>query len=237
MTSVAGPLLVSGPLRVGSDGLETIGDTLYLQKNRLANLDVLAGTLVVNALGEVMVNGDLAVSGNVAIGGILGVNTITPIGNNDLTIDLTRYGGTGTESGDLVTRFGKFIIAHEGKAVATIDASGSARFAGDVVASGSGIFRKLVISQSLTESPTTSQSAILLPETTAGNATLLANTLEVTIANTQVTDLSLIYITPVTSTKNKVLYIKEKVSGVSFTVGIDEPPVASDMIFNWWIIN
>jgi hypothetical protein len=58
----------------------------------------------------------------------------------------------------------------------------------------------------------------------------------ITIANTRVTADSLIYITPVSSTDNQVLYVLDKLPGASFTVALDSP-LSQPAEFNWWIIN
>jgi hypothetical protein len=138
-TSVAGPVFISGPLTLGSDGIQTLDDTLYIQKNKLANVDILGGTLTINTVGDVIIAGNLAVSGNLAVGGILGVNTIVPL-HGDLTIDL--------EHPATPSAFGRLLIRGAGGEIVTaFDASGSARFAGDLEARR-GIFRDLVVGAS-----------------------------------------------------------------------------------------
>ncbi|MCL4360235.1 hypothetical protein M1555_03215 [Patescibacteria group bacterium] len=240
MTSIAGGLTAAGPVRIGDSGLSTFGPTLFLEKDRLASVDILGGTLVVSPLGSVMVNGDLAVSGNLAVGGVLGVDTIAPAGG-DLTLDLSSTelaSGSASGSAGLLTHFGNLIIrGAQGQVVAAVTASGSAQFAGglsaggDVVASGAGIFRKLQIA----EAAAASGSAVPA-DTTVGQATLSANTTDITITTSQVTDRSLIYITPITSTQNQVLYVAASTPGTGFTVGIDHP-IHTPIAFNWWVVN
>ena len=132
--------------------------------------------------------------------------------------------------------------------VATIDASGSARFAGDVearratfagtvaadtfVASGSATVGKLNIA--LTDQTTATDSAI--PTNTVGTGLLPANFTEATILSGQIAEDSLVYLTPLSSTGNQVLYVKEKLPGVGFIVAIDSP-LTTPINFNWWIIN
>ncbi|MEK7544274.1 MAG: site-specific integrase [Patescibacteria group bacterium] len=225
--TVSGQLLASGPLIVGTDGISATSDTLYIEKHKTANLDIMAGTIVINTAGDVIITGNLAVSGNVSIGGVLGVNRLSPT-DGDLTIDLTRYGGTGTESSELVDRFGQFLIEREGKAVAAITASGSARFAEDVEARR-GIFKKLTIAD-------LASSSAEISTPSAGTATLPAGSTQVTIPNTLVTEKSLIYVTPISSTANQVLYIYRKRGGEDFTVAVDQA-LETAVTFNWWIIN
>jgi hypothetical protein len=230
-TTIAGALLVSGPVQVGTDGIETIADTLYIQRNKLAALDILDGTLIVTTSGDVLINGNLAVSGNLAVGGVLGVDTIAPVGNNDITVKLSRDGPDASGSANT---FGKLLIkAGTGPPVATIDASGSATFAGDVTASGSGTFKKLNIA---TDSSPGASDSSQITSSSAGTAILPTGLIELAIPNNQVTNNSLIYITPISSTGNQVLYLKGKEDHTSFTVGIDSP-VNLDIKFNWWIVN
>ncbi|WKZ25532.1 MAG: hypothetical protein QY322_04090 [bacterium] len=61
-----------------------------------------------------------------------------------------------------------------------------------------------------------------------------ANTRKVRINNNKVSLNTLIYITPIASTQNKVLYVKSKDTGY-FEVGFSET-LESDVEFNWWII-
>jgi len=78
----------------------------------------------------------------------------------------------------------------------------------------------------------------------AGQATLMAGTTSIIIETTRVTDHSMIYITPLGSTKNQVLYVKAKVSENletpenegQFTVALDSA-LEENLSFNWWIVN
>jgi hypothetical protein len=242
-TSIAGSLYAGGGIHLGSAGIDAFNDTLYIQKNKLANVDILNGTLVINTAGNVVINGDLAVTGNVAIGGVLGVNTITPLSDPNLTIDLEHASyasGSASGSGQMTSAFGKLAIRGAGGIeVASFDASGSALFAGkvkaagvdvsaDVVASGSGVFGKLVIG--------TDQTATESARQTAGQAILPARSTEIVINTNQVTQNSLIYITPLTSTNNQVLFVKTKIPGAGFSVAVDKE-LNTNIQFNWWIIN
>ncbi|NLD66892.1 MAG: hypothetical protein GX648_10025, partial [Crenarchaeota archaeon] len=76
---------------------------------------------------------------------------------------------------------------------------------------------------------------------TAGTAALPASQQTLTITNSNVTDQSLIYITPTSNTYNKVIYVKGKtghnnMTPGSFTVSINSP-IPYPIEFNWWIIN
>jgi len=82
-------------------------------------------------------------------------------------------------------------------------------------------------------------SANLTSNATAGTATLPAGKTELIINNNKITANSMVYITPVGSTKNQVLYIKEKVVSESesyFTIALDNA-LDQSIDINWWIIN
>ncbi len=70
------------------------------------------------------------------------------------------------------------------------------------------------------------------------------------INNPKITDQSLIYITPISDTANKVLFVKSKQANIIceenesecvnkdgwFKIAIDMP-INQEIKFNWWIIN
>ena len=143
----------------------------------------------------------------------------------------------------LESAFGQLLIkGFEGKTVASIDASGSATFA------------KLNIA-----SANASQSAEIITPTeiktnaTAGEAVLPANETEITIKSPSITENTLIYITPLTETNNKVIYIKAKKAAANSSTSEEskptsevnlgwfkallDTPIEQEIKFNWWIIN
>jgi hypothetical protein len=80
---------------------------------------------------------------------------------------------------------------------------------------------------------------------TAGTATIPAGSRDIIIENPKVTDNTLVYVTPLTSTQNNVLYVKTKESCSQsssytckpyFVVGFDKA-LTSLVEFNWWIID
>jgi len=212
---------------IDKNGIATIGEPLYLQKAKLGIVDIMAGILVIDPSGNVAVNGDLAVSGDLTVGGTLGISTIRP-SLDDVSISLNKTASSSS--------FGKFLVnGLNNTPVLSIDASGSAQFAGDLTASGSATVSKLNISlaEPFASSPS-GQTATT--SATIGSATILTGSLETTVLSTQVTDTSLIYVTPLTSTNNQVLYVKSKQKGTGFTVAIDQS-AGVDIRFNWWIVN
>ena len=97
----------------------------------------------------------------------------------------------------------------------------------------------LVVAQSGFEELATS-SAQVESNATAGTAILPAGKTEIILKNTKLGTNSMVYLTPVGSTNNQVLYVKEKITEAtptpSFTIAIDSP-LTSDIQVNWWIIN
>jgi hypothetical protein len=71
---------------------------------------------------------------------------------------------------------------------------------------------------------------------TAGDAYIPIGTKEIVIYNQNITDNTLIYITPTSSTSNRTLFVADKQSGSHFIVALDNETV-NEVKFNWWIIN
>ena len=69
---------------------------------------------------------------------------------------------------------------------------------------------------------------------TAGKTIIPIGGLEITIRNPKITDDTLVYVTPTSSTNNKTLYVKAKEDGF-FTVGFSDP-IDTEVSFNWWVI-
>ncbi len=237
-TTIGGTLMIDGSIRLENSTIQTTSEPLYLQKDRLAVLDIMGGTMIITTNGNVMINGNLELTGNLNIGGVLGANTISPNGA-DLSFNLSKYD---TESS--TSSFAKLVFKGElGKEVGSIDASGSANFAAvktqSLDATGASVSGTLYVDR-LTI-PTKFDGALTATESattqaTIGQGTIPAGTGSITIANARVTDQSLIYITPITSTGNQVLYVAQKVAGTSFTVALDTA-LTQPVEFNWWIVN
>jgi hypothetical protein len=111
---------------------------------------------------------------------------------------------------------------------ATISASGSAEF-------NSVAAEKLIIAASEVATPSAGINGEIETNATAGNALLPAGTEEITIKNPNISDYTLVYVTPTSSTLNNVLYIKAKGAGF-FTVGFSQA-LDTDVTFNWWVID
>ncbi|HRS22762.1 MAG TPA: hypothetical protein P5562_01240, partial [Candidatus Woesebacteria bacterium] len=97
-------------------------------------------------------------------------------------------------------------------------------------------------------------SAEIASNATAGTAVLPAGKTELILHNLKLTDKSMVYLTPVGSTNNQVIYLKNKsvptiteasesaeasasaTPTPSFTIAIDQA-LDKDVQVNWWIIN
>lgn len=93
---------------------------------------------------------------------------------------------------------------------------------------------QLIIAQSNTPE-IASTSAQFSTNATAGTITLPAGKTELIISNNKISANSMVYLTPVGSTNNQVVYVKNKNIN-SFTISIDNP-LEKDIQINWWIIN
>ena len=88
-----------------------------------------------------------------------------------------------------------------------------------------------------------SNSGELVNGRSAGQAILTAGTTEITIPSDKIEANSMIYVTPMNSTNNQVLYVKNKITDspftpeneAQFTVAIDYA-LGHNVTFNWWII-
>nr|MDQ3008842.1 hypothetical protein [bacterium] len=224
-------LLIGHGTRIQDGVLEYINPTdpslshLAIQPSGRGSVSILAGLMTLDETGTVTITGNLNVAGAVQAETLL-TNLVKPTDfGNPFQVQVA---GAATDSAEI--KKSRFEIINElGTPVATISAEGAAQFAGGV-----GIGKEDLTATS-SASPTTTKSS--------GKATVKALTNAITINSNLVTDESLIYVTPIGSTGNKVLYVKAQtadnpltqVNEASFTVGFDTA-VTQDTAFNWWIV-
>ncbi len=236
-TTVAGGLDVDSTVHIGTGGIESFGDTLYLQRSRLADLNIMNGVIVVNTLGNVVINGNVEINGNLGIAGVLGAHTVKPTGSRDLTFDLSQsyYDATSSATPSGTPGFGSLIVnGPGGQAVATIDAFGN------IVASGSGTFSNVLARAIETNKLVFTPGASGTQSDSVGTATIPAGYRQMSILNNRVTAGSHIFITPITVTSQAISVTHQisatEVSPGSFTVEI--PLLApADINFHWFIVN
>ncbi len=126
---VSNSLNIGGTMTLADNSLNTLSGPLYLQSLGLGGIDILAGKITIDS------SGNLIVEGNVTIKGDLAANTIRPLPEKDLVIDLAQIPITNESETDLPSEaiqsaFGQLLVKGiGGQVVASIDASGSATFA------------------------------------------------------------------------------------------------------------
>ncbi|OGY13660.1 MAG: hypothetical protein A3A62_03295 [Candidatus Blackburnbacteria bacterium RIFCSPLOWO2_01_FULL_44_43] len=194
-------------------------------------------------------SGDLASTGNLNILGDINAFGTTRLAQTYVGDSLTITSSDETTflslSGNTITAFGGTLQLIASTQIELmngtliVDATGNVKINGNLYVSGS-IESKTASTESIIiASPTNSDPNTINSSTesnaTAGKATLPAGETIVTIANTNVTDSTLVYVTPNSPTGNQVLYIKNKLAGESFTVAVDNP-LTQDVEFSWWVI-
>ena len=205
-------------------------DIFYFQPTGQGKLDFLAGVMTIEN-GKVAITGSLTVAGTTKTETLL-TNLIQPADfGNPFQVQVA---GISSQSGEL--KKSRFEIVNElGTPVATISAEGKANFAG-----GIGIGSEILS----TPEVASGSSATVTASKTSGKSTLGAHATQITIESDQITENSLIYVTPVSSTQNQVLYVKSQTAENpttgekegKFVVGFDQP-INTNVNFNWWIIN
>ncbi|MFH1971518.1 MAG: LamG domain-containing protein [Patescibacteria group bacterium] len=189
--------------------IDTLSAPLQIQSLAMAPLEIMAGKFRIETDGNVFIDGNLFIAGNIEAEKL----TLKP--NQEIL-----------ESGfgDLLN-----IQGIDGNLVASINASGSASF-------NELSTNKLTIAGSeTTTSSTLVDGLVTQTNATAGKATLPANIGQITIKNPKITNYTLVYVTPTSSTMNNVLYVKSKGEGF-FTVGFSQP-IPLGVEFNWWVID
>jgi hypothetical protein len=206
--SVTNSLTLGSDLVLGSAGnnIDTLSAPLKIQSLAMAPLEIMAGLVTIDTKGNVNIAGDLFVAGRIKSSGLT----------------LTDTQPTATDSAKLLT-----IINQGGQEVSSVNASGSAQF-------GSVSTPQLVIAGADATMSGTIVNGVITTNSTIGQAIIPAGVSEITIRNPKVTDYTLVYVTPTSSTANYVLYVKSKQLG-QFIVGFTNP-IGIDVNFNWWIV-
>lgn len=213
-TSINGELSIGSQMILADNSINVLGGDLEIQPLRQGGIAFAGHQIYIDS------SGNLTVSGNATFNGNLAANTISPVAGHNLQLNLANGSATGAAQPNLTVN----------------NASGSAIFAvnqlGDLVASGAANIGKLnfnLVAPALAVSNTE-----VIATGSAGTTSIAPHQNAVTIDNPNVTDNSLIYITPVGT--DQTPYLERQTSGKSFTVGI---PAASANAtnFNWLIVN
>jgi hypothetical protein len=248
---IADSLSLNNNMTLTANAVNTLEGPLYLQNLGLGGIDILAGKIVIDQ------NGNASFGQNITVEGKLAANTIEPNGN-ELVIDLGTLEAESSTPG--VEEKQLLVKGNQGETVASINASGSAQFK-QLATEKLDIQSDLTATQSgaiIAAQDNYIQNGIFAPavetNATSGVAYLPSNESQIMIYNQNITENSLIYITPSSNTQNKVLYVKNKKAPIGatvdeqsgstikkaekgwFTVGIDQA-INGQIQFNWWIIN
>lgn len=223
--TVLDSLSIGTTFLVGSNSIDTLGQTLEIQPLRQGAISFMAGVIIIETDGTLRVTGNAEFASDVEIRGKLSANIISPVSDT--------------------------IIIASGAEQSQEIASGSANFRDDNLldiqgsASVSGALTSRKINLSFAEQAFATSDIEAVATGSAGTAVLRQYRKELTIKNPNVTGESLIYITPVGNTNNKVLYLlrqtseDQNIGGIegSFTVGVNTASTVNDIKFNWIIVN
>ena len=221
--SVTNSLALGSDMVIGNDNtINTLSSPLKIQSLAMASVEVMGGLVTIDTKGNVNIAGNLAIGGNLDVAGRVASSGLTlkdTIGNVQGD---NLYMSDATASGSLLT-----LQNSSGNVVSSVDASGSAQF-NNLTTGGLTIASDNLATTSAVINGTISTNA------TAGQGIIPAGTSEITIKNPKITDYTLVYVTPTSTTQNYVLYVKSKENG-HFVVGFTNP-IDVDVNFNWWIV-
>ncbi len=206
-------LLANGS--IFTPALSSFDTDLFIQPNGDKSVHILANLMTLYPDGKVVVNGDLIITGNI-------------YANNIDTRTATVSGTLAVGNGELATNSDSILALFNdnGDVVGSVNASGSANF--EQLTTGG-----LIIAAGNENISTISGQAN--SNSTIGIATIATGSSEIIINNTNVTDNTLVYITPISNTDNQVLFVKSKQSGTGFTVAVPQP-VTKETSFNFWLV-
>ena len=187
------------------NSIDSLTAPLSIQSLAMAPVEIMAGLIKIDTQGNVTITGNLSVAGKID-SSQLTVKGIDsqPADNNLLSLQDSS-----------------------GLQVASVSATGAAQLK-QLTTDG------LVIAGADTATASANLFGEIETNATAGHAKLNAGEVEITIRNNKVTNYTLVYVTPTSSTQNNVLYVKAKDNGF-FKVGFNQA-IDIDAEFNWWII-
>jgi len=194
-----------GADQLAANTIDTLSSPLKIQSLAMAPVEIMAGLIKIDTKGNVQITGNLAVAGKIESAGL-------SLKDNQQS----------ASSSALLT-----LQNSNGNTVSTVDASGSASFS-SISTQG------LTIAGAVDATNSAVINGVITTNATAGTGIITAGTSEITIKNNSVTDYTLVYVTPTSSTENYVLYVKSKAPG-QFVVGFTNP-IDIDVNFNWWIV-
>ncbi|KKU44577.1 MAG: hypothetical protein UX62_C0058G0003 [Microgenomates group bacterium GW2011_GWA2_46_7] len=227
---------VAGILDTLDLGTPTASIPADLVLNSLAAVDILAqnaqvaGTLFALALNSPDSDLYLQPDGSKPVHILGNLMALYPDGrvvlNGDLLLSGTLY-AKGLDTQNATVSGTLAFYNPDGNLVSSVTASGSADF--------KQIATNELIIASGQEPVSATASSVTDSNATIGTATLPAHESSIAIASTKMDNYTLVYLTPVSDTKNQVLFVQSKQEGVGFTVAVPSP-VNQDIQFNYWLV-
>lgn len=221
---------------IDDTSIAALSDTLHL--TALNTIDLLDGAVIIARDGSITAQGQI-----IAKGGIK-TDVLEPINTGDnVAIKLSSAENTDPLTG--IKKRSEFVVTDEtNKTVAGIDSSGNANVNGLSI-NGQSNFNTVVSAAENNRTNGIFAPSVETHAAAAGSAVLPSGSTELLLYNDNVTDKTLMYITPTSYTYNKSLYVasKEICPSTNVTsckkyvrIALDQP-IAQDVTFNWWIIN
>ena len=221
LTSVSTQNLIAVDAQINgtllANSLNSIGSDLYIQPDGNHQVHLLANLMILYPNGRVVINGDLLLTGTLyaeavdtkeaTISGKLALGTPTSPSSSDQLLSLYNP---------------------DGNLVGSVNDTGSADF--KQIATGELIIAAGENASDASASGTTNSNA------TIGTAILPAGQTEIAIASARMDNNTLVYLTPVSDTKNQVLFVKSKQTGIGFTVAVGSNNNTQDIQFNYWLV-
>ncbi|RLC35472.1 hypothetical protein DRH14_00955, partial [Candidatus Shapirobacteria bacterium] len=196
----------AGQIALHDNLIETTNSDLYIQPSAIGTIHLLGDTMLIADSGNITINANLDIQGQLSSQQIY------------------------TE--DIQATTASFSSSLMANLIETVNASISGQLTANKINIATA--SSTIIADSAMSTLATT-SAKLETNATAGTATLPTNKTELVIFNHNLTDNSMVYLTPQGSTNNQVIYIKEKADD-HFTIAIDTP-LNNPLDINWWIIN
>jgi len=236
--AVGQTLLVGNGLTMGDGYIayqsETSND-LAIQPAGRGRLSLMANLMTLDESGLVTVNGDLKVAGAMEVEEDLKVkdtlltNLISAENPNEGIHVQLAQAITNEEGNEEIKQSNFEFIDESGTPIATMSASGDLSLTGGL---------------KVEQQPAGASESANLNNKSAGQAVIPAGATSVSIKTARLSDNSMIYITPLGSTNNQVIYVQNKLldsefteeNEAQFTVGVDFA-LDQDVYFNWWLVN
>ena len=191
------------------------------------------------AISSLSVTNSLAIGTDMIISNTSGEPKLTPeVSINTLSLPLSLQS---LAMAPVEIMAGKVKIDTDGNMIII----GNLNIAGDLEVGGKTKLKEVQLERLIVANSSTSWEPGLTPEVSSTSATIDTNAIagkavipagsdQIIINNPNITDYTLIYVTPTSTTENSVLYVKSKEAG-KFTVGFTNA-IEKDVSFNWWVI-